>query len=55
MFLRARLWTNSWQPPGVVAPFDNEAYYARAAVILPICKAGDYRQQLHIMHTAEHL
>ena len=38
-----------------IAPFDNEAYYARAAVILPTCKAGDYRQQLHIMHTVEHL
>lgn len=24
-----------------IAPFDNEAYYARAAVILPTCKAGD--------------
>ena len=38
-----------------MAPFDNEVHYARAVVILPICKAGDYRQQLHIMHTAEHL
>ena len=38
-----------------IAPFGNTEYYARAAVILPTCKAGDYRQQLRIMHTVEKL
>ena len=38
-----------------IAAFDQRKYYARAAVILPTCKAGDYRQQLLVMHTTEEL
>ena len=38
-----------------IAPFDSKEYYARAVVILPTCKAGNFRQQLGIMHYTEQL